>query len=272
MRYLIILLCLLPSFASFGQLINGSEDESKMYAETKQVNQFFRRFNGEEDEKGNRYYPKDRMYRDPKLRKKYIDILFDASNTGISSSLKNKFSQDVIQNDPFFLDFHGGNWFAEVHTIFRFQGKDQPVTLFLKLEKDHQGYKWVINKAYASFLADFMARDTVGIGSFLHPMSHELDFMNLKKAMTQKDSVEQYVSKEYTPDYLSLMLYEIKRGNLVFKTVNRVYFHVFQMKDWYFKLSEFNRPGYNTGWLISDLTQVQDRDKDILLRYIYNEK
>ena len=64
-------------YPSYGQLLD-KEDESKLYAETKQVNQFFRRFNGEEDEKGERYYPKDKQYRSEKLRRKYIGMLFDA--------------------------------------------------------------------------------------------------------------------------------------------------------------------------------------------------
>src|SRR5438034_1259030 len=63
-------------------------DESKLYAQTKQVNQFFRRFNGEEDEKGERYHPNDKQYHNAKLRKKYLGILFDASNGGMSNELK----------------------------------------------------------------------------------------------------------------------------------------------------------------------------------------
>src|SRR5688572_23807959 len=50
------------------QITGEMEDESRLYAESKQVNQFFRRFNGEEDEKGNRYYPGDKQYRGDKLR------------------------------------------------------------------------------------------------------------------------------------------------------------------------------------------------------------
>src|SRR5690606_28201182 len=85
----------------------AKEDESRLYAQTKQVNQFFRRFNGEEDEKGERYYPRDRLYRSPKLRRKYLGILFDASNTGISSELKVEFAKDVLDKDePVILDFH----------------------------------------------------------------------------------------------------------------------------------------------------------------------
>ena len=39
------------SFNLQAQLVDEMKDESKLYAETKQINQFIRRFNGEEDEK-----------------------------------------------------------------------------------------------------------------------------------------------------------------------------------------------------------------------------
>ena len=259
---------LLPGYAS-AQIVDN--DESKLYAESKQVNQFIRRFNGEEDEKGNRYYASDKLFQSPKLRKKYLDILFDESNKGISPALKNEFTKTVLEK-PRLLNFHGGNWFSEVQTTFSMNGKDQPVTLFMELEKDHLGSKWVIQKVYAVMFASAFGRDTVKIGRFLHPMSHELDFMNLHKAFQNKDSVSQFASKQFVPDHLSVFLYEIKKGNLKFKTVDQVKFHFFQVDGWYFELAEFNRPGYNTGWLISSLVKITgDADNNLLRRYIYNE-
>ena len=254
-----------------GQAQIVDDDESRLYAESKQVNQFFRRFNGEEDEKGNRYYESDKLYHSSRLRKKYLEILFDESNKGISSSLKNEFSKNVLDK-PGLLDFHGDNWFSEVQTTFTMNGKDQPVTLYMVLENDHLGSKWVIQKVYSSMLASTFSRDTAKIGKFLHPMSHELDFMNLHKAFQNKDSVTQFTSKYYVPDLLSLFLYEVKKGNLKFKTVDQVKFHFFQLNGWYFELAEFNRPGYNTGWLISGLVKLtNDADKALLQSYIYNE-
>ncbi len=249
------------------------EDESKLYAETKQVNQFFRRFNGEEDEKGERYYPKDKQYRNEKLRRKYIGILFDAGNTGISADLKNQFVKDVlVKTSPVLLNFHGGSWFSEVHTTFTMNGKDEPVTLFMELEKDHEGTKWVISKVYAEMFAPYFRRDTTQVGKFLHPLSHELDFMNLRKAFLLKDSLSQFTVKRFVPDHLSVFLYELKKGNLKFKTVEDVKFHFFQVSGWYFELSEFNRPGYNTGWLISNLVKINnDTEKNILRKYLYYE-
>ena len=264
---------ILLSFSLQAQLVDEMDDESKLYAENKQVNQFFRRFNGEEDEKGERYYPKDRLYRSEKLRKKYIGILFDASNAGISPDLKVEFTKDVINKEkPVILNFHGGNWFSEVHTLFLMNGKEVPVTLFMELEKHHQGTRWVISKVYADIFKPYFERDTVKVGKFLHPLSHELDFMNLRKAFNNPDSVSQYTLKKFVPDHLSVFLYEVKKGNLKFKTVQEVKFHFFQINGWYFELAQFNRPGYNTGWLISNLVKIKNEsEKNLLKKYVYYE-
>jgi hypothetical protein len=253
--------------------VGDIEDESKLYAESKQVNQFFRRFNGEEDEKGNRYYPGDKHYRNAKLRKKYLSILFDESNNGLNRSIKKEFAETVLDTpEQSVLDFHGGNWFAEVFTHFTLNGKDQTVTLFMELEKDHLGYKWVIRKAHVDLWDNYFDRDTTKIGRFLHPMSHELDFMNFRKAFNNPDSVSQFTAKKFEPDHLSVLLYELKKGNVKFKSVESVKFHFLQINGWYFELSDFNRPGYNTGWLISNLVKLKsDSEKAILKRYLYHE-
>jgi hypothetical protein len=270
--HLVVFLILLIHSPLRAQLTGEMDDESKLYAETKQVNQFFRRFNGEEDEKGERYYPRDRQYRSVKLRKKYLGILFDASNSGISNDLKMQFVNDVLDKaEPAILDFHGGNWFSEVHTTFTMNGKNQPVTLFMELVKDHLGYKWVISKVHAAMFEPYFKRDTTKVGKFLHPLSHELDFMNLRKAFSS-DSISQFTVKQFVPDHLSVFLYEIKKGNLKYKTVEEVKFHFFQLDGWYFELSEFNRPGYNTGWLISNLVKIKNEtEKDLLRKYLYYE-
>ena len=251
----------------------AQEDESRLYAQTKQVNQFFRRFNGEEDEKGERYYPRDRLYRSPKLRRKYLGILFDASNNSISNELKVEFAKDVLDKDePVILDFHGGNWFSEVHTTFTYNGKPESVILFMELEKDHLGTMWVITHVHADMFEPYFGRDTTRVGRFLHPLSHELDFMNLRKAFINPDSVSQFTSKKFRPDHLTLLLYEIKKGNMKFQTISEVKFHFFQVDGWYFELSQFNRPGYNTGWLISNLVKVNNEsEKATLRRYLYYE-
>jgi hypothetical protein len=270
--FFLLVLVIFFAVSANAQIINDDGEEDKLYAESKQVNQFFRRFNGEEDEKGNRYYPIDKEYRNVKLRKKYMGILFDESNPGITRALKKEFTEDVLSKpEQSILDFHGSDWFAEVNAIFQMSGADKTITLYMQLEKNHLGYKWVIHKAHADALDPYFVRDTTKIGRFLHPMSHELDFMNLRKAFANSDSVYQFAVRDFNPDHLSILLYEAKKGNLKFKSVESVRFQFFQIKGWYFELSNFNRAGYNTGWLISNLVKLKaDTEKEIMKRYSYH--
>jgi hypothetical protein len=273
-RQFFIALILSLSFFSLRAQMVSEMDETKLYADTKQVNQFFRRFNGEEDEKGNRYYPKDKQYRNPKLRKQYLGILFDASNKGLNPAMITEFSKQVLDKDkPEVLSFHGGNWISEVHATFTMNGKDQAVILFMELEKHHQGSRWVISKVFADMFEPYFQRDTLKVGQFLHPLSHELAFMNLRKAFNNPDSVTQYAVKRFRPDYLTLFLYEMRKGNLKFKSVEEMKFHFFQISGWYFELSEFNRAGYNAGWLISSLVKVNNEaEKTLLKKHLFYEQ
>lgn len=265
----------MPAVVRSQAIGNYVEDETDLYTSTKQVNQFFRRFNGEEDMKGERLYPEDKGYRDPVLRSKYLEILFNNDNSYLTPSVKKEFINYVLdKNNPVFLDFHGGNWIAEVTTTFTYQGTEQFLTLFLQLQKDTIGSKWVISRVYFEpFERLFENQDSLRAAGekFLHPMSHEIDFMNLVRTFEDKTSLEQYLAWKYAPDYLTLFIYEFKKGNLKFNTITKVKFHFFQVDGWYFELSDFNRKGYNTGWLISSLVKLSKDQKDVMIKYIYHE-
>ncbi|MGK7391469.1 MAG: hypothetical protein ACNS60_14025 [Candidatus Cyclobacteriaceae bacterium M2_1C_046] len=271
MRKIILGLLLLSSLTSTAQLVDPmEEDESKFYVQTKQVNQFFRRFNGEESEKGNRYYKNDKQFRNERLRKKYLNMLFDESNTGISNNQKREFISAVTDESPAFLDFHKDGWVAEVNTKFNHKGKEQNIILFMKLEAENLGYKWIIDKVYFEPLLKQYQTDTTT--KFLHPMSHELYFLNLRKVFEDPSQAVKYTSKDWEPDQLTLFLQEIRNGNLKFKTVSDLKFHFFQIPGWYFELSEFRRPGYNTGWLISNLMKLNsEEEKELMKDYIFHE-
>lgn len=254
------------------QVIDELGDESMLYAQTKLVNQFFRRFNGEEDEKGERYYEGDKGYHDQALRRKYIGILFDNQNTMLPASLKKEFAQEMTDKaNPHYLDFHSGNWMAEVSTLFTYQGKEQPVTLFMKLQPQRLGYEWVIEEVYFDPFKKYFSKDTTATKKFLHPLSHELDFMNLRKAFQESENPESYTPDSFEPSFLTLFIYEMKKGNLKFKTVRDVKFHFFQIDSWYFELSQFNRASYNSGWLISNMVKTSEENKEAIKNYLYGK-
>ncbi len=271
-KYTMFVSLMLISMIGYSQGSLGSitGDESELYAETKQVNQFFRRFNNEEDRLGNRYYPGDKQYRDTEFRNVYLNMLFDLQNSTIDKQLKNEFIKDVTETEsPEYIDFHGGFWFAEITSTFTYYGNTENLLLFLQLEDENLGSKWIITNVYFNkFLRKFYkGEDEIVDKSFLHPMSHELDFMNIYKAFKDEKYIEYYASQSFKPDYLTLLFYELKMGNMKYGSIGQLKFHFFQINGWYFEVSYFNRSGNNSGWLISKLYKIDEDEKEELIKF-----
>ena len=255
---------------AFAQTIGDFKmDETELYAMTKQMGQFMRRFNYEEDQFGERLNPKDPRYRSNEMRRQSLPILFDQEKYGTQTELQRYFIEDVTKGDSTFMTFLGGRWYSEVSATFRYNGKDVNVMLFLAVEKEGLGSKWVLTNVYFSEFNKLFPNGEMAEKEkhFLHPMSHELDFMNIYKAFQNTDVIEYYASKEYQPDYLTLFFYEIKKGHLVFKHVDSVKFHVLQIKDWYFEVSWFNRSGLNSGWLMSNVIYMPEKEKVNIIKF-----
>lgn len=275
-----ILLILAISFVSIS-LVPGQglgspgtiKDDGRLAASTKQLNQFFRRFNAEESPSGViRYYPGDSLYHNVPLRQGFIQILFDNQTSPISKDLKTQFVNTVLSSTyPQYINFHREGWISEVQAEFIYKGKIEKVNLILKLQAEGLGFEWVIDAVSFEPFKNLFNKPVGNEKSFLHPLSHELGFMNLRRAFQDSKFPEAYTETSYKPDYLTLFLYEMKLGNLRFQTVNDVRFHFFQIEGWYFEVNQFNRPGFNTGWLISNLVKLNPGDKETIQKYIYDQ-
>jgi len=268
------LLIILTSFYNIdAQVVAGSlgdfqVDETELYTMTKQMGQFINRFNYEEDQYGNRLYPKDQDYRNVEKRKTALPLLFDLNNPRTAGSLRDYFIEDITKDNDQFLQFLGGKWYSEVSAKFTWKGQQVDISLIMAIEKEGLGSKWVISNVFFNEFQQMFPQGELSEKEkhFLHPMSHELDFMNIYKAFKDPEVIEYYASNKYQPDYLTLFFYEIKRGNLKFVSVDKVKFHIFQIDNWYFEVSWFNRSGYNSGWLISNLVYINDTEKEALLK------
>ena len=268
----IILLALTFAFVwpVAGQTIGDFKmDETELYAMTKQMGQFMRRFNYEEDQFGEKLNPKDPRYRSNEMRRKSLPILFDQQKYGTQTDLQRYFIEDVTKGDSTYMTFLGGRWYSEVSCTFRYNGKPVNIMLILAVEKEGLGSKWVLTNVYFSDFNKLFPNGEMAEREkhFLHPMSHELDFMNIYKAFQNPEVIEYYASKEFQPDYLTLFFYEIKQGRMVFQHVDSVKFHVFQIKDWYFEVSWFNRSGLNSGWLMSNVIYMPEKEKTNVLKF-----
>ncbi|MFN3998562.1 hypothetical protein [Algoriphagus sp.] len=275
--FLIIALFSAVIFNVPGQGLGGPgtiKDDGRFAASTKQLNQFFRRFNGEESVDGNiRFYPGDPLYRDAALRKGFLSILFDNQTSTVPAELKNQFIQNANSDVyPNYLVFHREGWYAQVEAEFMFKGKREKATLFMKIQPEGLGYEWVIDQVVFEPFKNLFNKPVGNKKDFLHPLSHELGFMNLRRAFQDSNAPESFTSNSYKPDYLAIFLYEMKQNNLRFVTVTGTKFHFFQIQGWYFEVNQFNRPGFNTGWLISNLVRLGPGDKETILKYIYDQE
>ncbi len=258
----------------FAQSQSGSfntmgDDETVLYRMNKQVGQFVKRFNLEEDPFGKTLPVTDKKYHNNKLRKKMLPGLFDEYNPRTSGELRKFFIDDVTSSkNPVFLNFHDKNWYAELSVTFLAGGDEVNIILYLTLEDENLGSKWVISNVYYSYFPSLFPKiDTnQSKNRFLHPQSHELDFMNLHKALEDPAHIEYYASGSYQPDFLTLFFYQMKTGQLKFKEINTVKFHFFQIPNWYFELSWFNRNENNSGWLISNLKYIDEKQKSELIK------
>lgn len=244
-------------------------DERAFYTMTKQMSQFISRFNYEEDQYGKKLSPDNPDYRDRMKRKTVLPLLFDMENQRTNGSLRDFFIADLTETNANYFDFLGGEWYSEVSATFKWKGKSVDISMIFAIEKENLGSKWVLTNVYFSEFNKLFPKGDMAEQQkhFLHPMSHELDFMNIHKIFKTPECIEYYASESYSTDYLSIFFYEIKQGNLVFEKVNSEKFHVFQIDNWYFEVSWFNREGLNTGWLISNLVFLKDNEKEELLKF-----
>ncbi len=254
---------------TYSNLGDVQTDERELYTMTKQMSQFMSRFNYEEDQYGKKIHPDSADYRNKENRKIILPLLFDMENPRTNGSLRDFFIDDLTKEDSNYFEFLGGEWYSEVSATFKWKGELVDISMIFAIEQENLGSKWVLTNVFFSEFSKLFPKGDIAEQQkhFLHPMSHELDFMNIYKVFKTPECIEYYASESYSTDYLTIFFYEIKQGNLVFEKVNNEKFHVFQIDNWYFEVSWFNRTGYNTGWLISNLIYLKDEEKNELLKY-----
>jgi hypothetical protein len=265
----LLVLTVISLVAQTGTYNGFTQDETVLYTMNKQVGQFVKRFNMEEDQYGKSLSKTDKRYHNNKMRSELLPGMFDKYNPRTSGTLKTYFIDDVTNDkNPVFINFLDKNWFAEVSATFTSHGEDVNIILYLTLEEENLGSKWIISNVWYSYFPRlFPTPDSADHAKyFLHPLSHEVDFMNLHKALERPERIQYYASDNYRPDFLTLFFYQTKTGELKFKQINDVKFHFFQIPHWYFELSYFNRNDTNSGWLISNLKYVNDKEKKKLIK------
>lgn len=256
----LVLLLLTVNSSLFAQNIVSTQKsgEEIFTARIKQFSEFTNRFNYKSDFSGN---PVDAAFMAKMPREKMISLLFDLKDPRTISGNKN-YSEEYIKRRTFFIsevnkkqlliNSHSPRIIAEARTRVIYKGEPHTISLFLNQESAGKGgFKWVLLSAKGDILNIF--KEDTSMVRFIPPASHETDFMNLKRALEDTDHLQDYASKDYKPDFLSLFFYCINTGTIKYQYVEDVIYHIIDIPGWYFKVKDFNRNEMNSGWLIMDV-------------------
>ncbi|MFC2080228.1 hypothetical protein ACFLRQ_02000 [Bacteroidota bacterium] len=267
LKYIIVftLLCLLT-------VLNGQEiskhsrsDEEAYKFRVKQLSEFIDIFNNEADlvSRGLTVEEIETITREALLKS-----LFNLSDPRLmpgSDGYSNEYSQAAKEfitqtcKQELNLSKSSEKIFAVASSIGTFRNK--PVNFDIILQQELVGrdmLKWVISDVDAPFL-EFLLHDTINL-RFLPPSSDELDFIELRRALNDVDYLDQYASRDYTYNPLSVFFYLLNNSDVKIESVLEVKYFLGDIPGWRIELSDFNRKTMNSGWLISDLRVSKDED------------
>ena len=245
-----------------------SLDTRKILLEVKQIDQFIKRFNyeenifnGEEKTKAEILKEKENIIAYQTGRKKILLTLFNLKDTSLFNSDAIDFINFVGDDtNHISISYYDADWYATVICTMSYKGKNQNITLTLKNEGNNKrGFKWIIAGANAIFInIGASIKDTT---KFISPMNHELGFMDLYNVFSDSKNILDYTAEKYFPDNLSVFLFLVKSGEIKYVQVNSIKYHFLQVKNWSFTVEYFNRPDNNAGWLISSMIKSNENDK-----------
>lgn len=232
------------------------------------VDEFFRRFNGEEghpnipvlDKNGH----KDNllMLLDLSRFKSQEDSLFI-----LASKMMDKAIEDSIH-----IHYCDTSWFAIAHCKGELNMDDIIFDIFLKVE--HRGdnmYKWVIS----SVNGDFLRTEPRNINDriMLFPDDHETNFISLSRMTNEQPfNIGRFMAKNVSYDPTSVFTYLVYSGQLKISYVDKLEFVFTQIPGYVFHLENIERKTGNSGWLITEIERCTLKREPIINPILGNDK
>jgi hypothetical protein len=240
---------------------DGAKDKHFIY-EVKEIDEFFERFN---DAPGSflRGVYKARHIKFNIGRQRLIRSLFNDENKSLDGVMMNKFISEVTRKKkPVYLDFYGGNWYAELTCKFRYNSSPIVIPILMKIETtQNRGSKWMIVAVGSSILKSKidvteMAQSKTKT-KIISPTSHGTNFVSLKRAFDDKENLSSYFDAVYLRRSHMLELYNaVLNREIEFLDVSKIKYHFLLVDKWIFTVENFPRETLNAGWLINKMQTV----------------
>lgn len=263
----LLLLGLFCNKNAFSQTLTTSTGRN-YYLNVKQFNEFVDRFNYKTDFLGNII---DSIFKSKVSREKYLELLFNnedprlvLSNDNYSDNyvkLKKEFIQEVVSNN-YFIDKYSIEIIAEAKSLVSYKNRSQEISVYLNQEIVNDGVKWVILSIIADFL-NVLKQDTILL-RFIPPTSNETNFISLKRVFDDNNFQHYYFYNGFSYDPISTFLFAVNTDLVKFQYVNEIVYHIFNVNGWQLKIKEFNRATENSGWLIDDISRMENSFEEFL--------
>jgi len=247
---LCFLFCSLDAFSQI-DIVTDYDNRPELIARVKQVDEFIHRFNFN-------HQKIDIATLNVNSRAEMIPLLIDYKYAKQQPQKVNSFIQSSLQNE--LLSFYDDDWYAVVKCEGVYRNKNVRMDLVLQVEtfKNHSS-KWTLVGAYAPFLN--VEADCTDTNKLISPSNNEVGFLGLNRVFADPKNIGAYTPENYQFDYLSILLHEVKLGNFKFTQTLYSKYYFTKIQDWVFVLEHFNREGFNSGWLISEVIAVKEKDK-----------
>lgn len=222
----------------------------------KSVDEFMRRFNGEE------LHPNVNR-NDTDYKKKNLMWLFnfDVKNKTQEFPKMREFIEKVVANNTM-LNFNDSTWFGEVAITAKYKGRDVSLTLYLRTEPTPKpNFCW---KLCGLSGLDKTGIFTLGKQSGISNIEHEVYFVELSSIFkNDKTNLFDYISTRNHIDQLSVFLALCKTGQMTFSQVESVDFVFTNVPGYVFRIKEYGRRDDNAGWLISSFDECKNKQEFI---------
>jgi len=242
------------------QFTNNKQIREKFNYEIIQLDEFIDRFNFDNDTKLLKYLANN--YPDISIeRKGFLITLFDNFDIDYHESLIKTFIDFVCDSaNPQYLNFYNNGWYAEVNCIMELNQRVDTGKIILKNQfNNDSSSKWVITGVNSDILVLPESKDTMKI---ITPVSHGTDFITLYDVFKDGANIQNYIVDDYPIDELTYFMTLIHYNKIKLKQVNKVTYHFLQIPGWAFTIDYYNRKELNSGWLISELSQMNNVDKE----------
>jgi hypothetical protein len=270
LSFLIFICCSFSQQFLFSQVYYSNDlakDKHFIY-EVKEIDEFIERFN---DDPGSflRGVYKSYHMKFNLDRQRLIKSLFNYEHKTWDSDVMSKFISEVTNKQkPVYLDFNGGNWYAELTCMFHYKSSSIVIPLILEIETTkNKGSKWMIVAVGSSLLkSNTLLSEMIPSkvkSNCISPTSHATNFVSLKRAFADKVNLSNYFEIAYFKGSNMQEFYNAVLNNQIeFQYTIKIRYHFLLANKWVFTVEDFPREALNSGWLINNMREVSSSEME----------